>query len=241
MKCSHCGSLNPDADMLCDDCGAPLAPPEILAPPESLGPPAKKPHLPNIYSRGRKVPPIPVTLLLAFALLGLGVYTSSRASPDAASFGEGTMIVGIDISAGTYRRKGTGTCYWERLGGSGARPGDIIANRIVSGPALVAIAPSDKAFSSSQCGLWIQDLAPITSSPTAPFGEGTFMVNQDISPGTWQSAGGGSCRWERLSGFGGRQSEVIADGIGEGQTMVTISASDAGFSSSRCGIWTKTD
>ena len=86
----------------------------------------------------------------------------------------------------------------------------------------------------------VPDVAPITLSPTEPFAGGTFRVGRDISPGTWRSSPGTSgCYWERLSSFGGEISDIIANEFADGQLMVTISGSDAGFSSSDCGFWTK--
>lgn len=64
--------------------------------------------------------------------------------------------VGEDIQAGTYRSEGD-QCYWARLSGFPGTVGDILANDIVSGPAYVAIAPSDVAFQTSRCGDWIRE------------------------------------------------------------------------------------
>ncbi len=165
--------------------------------------------------------------------------TPTRASPPAISFGDGMKIVGADIPPGTYRGKGSGSCYWERLSGFGGTLGEIIANDDAVGPSVVTIAGTDKGFNSSRCGTWTQDLSPITSSPTVPFGDGTFIVNKDIAPGTWRSSSSGSCYWERLRGFGGTLHDIIANDNTTGGAVVTIAASDAGFSSSRCGTWTK--
>jgi hypothetical protein len=70
------------------------------------------------------------------------------------SFGAGTYLVGKEITPGTYRSSGKNGCYWERLSGLGGDFGDIIANDNPTGPALVAISSSDKAFSSDRCGTW---------------------------------------------------------------------------------------
>ena len=47
----------------------------------------------------------------------------------------------------------------------------------------------------------------MTAPPPAPqvaFKDGTFRVNTDIQPGTYQTTGGSSCYWERLKGFSGQ-------------------------------------
>src|SRR5687768_5426454 len=93
---------------------------------------------------------------------------------------------------------------------------------------------------SSGCATWIKVTGPITVSPTVPFNEGTFVVGTDIAAGTWQSNGtGSSCYWERLNGFGGTFGNIIANFFGTAPGIVTISATDQGFSSSGCGVWTK--
>jgi hypothetical protein len=159
----------------------------------------------------------------------------------ATSFDDGTFVVGADVAAGTYRAPGdpSGGCYWERLSGFGGTVGEIIANDIKPGSAVVTIAPSDAGFHSSGCGTWTQNLAAITSSPAAPFGDGTFIVGTDVSAATWRSDGASSCYWERESGFGGTTGNIIANNFGSGAQVVTISTSDVGFQSDGCGNWTK--
>ena len=163
----------------------------------------------------------------------------TRPSSVASSFGNGTWIVGADITPGTYRSAGGSNCYWERLKGFGGTLDEIIANDNASGPTIVTIAATDKGFSSARCNRWTADLSPITSGPTAPFGEGTLLLNKDIAPGTWRSSGSGDCYWQRLRGFSGELDDIIANDNVSGPTVVTISPDDAGFSSARCGTWSK--
>ena len=155
------------------------------------------------------------------------------------SFGDGMKIVGADIVAGTYRSPGGNGCYWERLKGFGGTLDEIAANANVNGATIVTIAATDKGFRSSRCNGWTTDLSPITSSPTAPFGDGTFLVNKDIAPGTWRSSGGAGCYWARLSGFSGQMDAILANANVNGSAIVTISPGDVGFSSARCGTWSK--
>jgi hypothetical protein len=70
------------------------------------------------------------------------------------------------------------------------------------------------------------------------FGDGIWLVGEEIQPGTYRSPAGGSCYWARLSGFGGFDDIIINGGFTRNQT-VTISASDKGFESSNCGTWVK--
>ena len=167
-----------------------------------------------------------------------GPITTSPAAP----FGVGVFVVGMDIAPGLWRSNNdSGTsCYWERLRGFGGTSAETIANDIGGGPAVVEVSTTDKGFSSSGCAQWVQVVGPITTSPTAQFGEGTYIVGTDISPGTWQSNGTGTgCYWERLSGFGGTSAETIANFFGSAPAVVTIGSTDRGFISRRCGTWSK--
>jgi hypothetical protein len=70
-------------------------------------------------------------------------------------------------------------------------------------------------------------------------GDGTHVVGTGIQPGTYQNSDSSAgCYWERLSGFGGTVEEIIANGFTYGPAVVTISPTDAGFTSARCGFWT---
>src|SRR5574343_499154 len=81
------------------------------------------------------------------------------------------------------------------------------------------------------------------ASPTADaFGDGTWRVGSEITPGTYRALGDGStmqCSWERLSGFSGLMKDTIALGYEPAPVVVTIEPTDAGFKSKHCGRWTK--
>lgn len=165
--------------------------------------------------------------------------TATRTAPRVFSFGDGAKIVGSDIPPGTYRSTTGSSCYWERLSGFGGTLGEILANDNAVMPTIVTIAATDKGFNSKRCSEWTQDLSTITTSPTAPFGAGTYFVNKDIAPGTWRSTGGEGCYWERLRGFGGTLADIISNDNSSGSAIVTINSGDVGFASKRCGTWTK--
>ena len=167
-------------------------------------------------------------------------------TPGAATISDGDWIVGTDVDPGTYRTRSAATlCYWERLSGFGGTLDEIIANRSGGGYQVVTIGTGDKGFSTSGCGEWSTDLAPVTSSPADPIIEdGIYIVGADASPGTWRNTGAGpfSCYTARLSGFGGTLDEVISNDLSsEGSVVVTIGASDTGFETTGCGTWTKVD
>jgi hypothetical protein len=74
--------------------------------------------------------------------------------------------------------------------------------------------------------------------PQQVFGEGVWLVGDEITPGVYQTLGGlGNCYWERLSGLGGTIGEIIANGMAFGQEIVEVGPGDLAFSSSGCGGW----
>ena len=85
--------------------------------------------------------------------------SAPAAATSAATFGDGTWVVGTDIEPGTYRSDVPAgeLCYWERLSGFGGDiTVDVITNDLVGGPqqVLVEIAPSEAGFTSEDCGTW---------------------------------------------------------------------------------------
>jgi hypothetical protein len=167
-----------------------------------------------------------------------GATTTTTADTHFATFGDGTYTIGGKVKPGTYRAPHPSSlCYWARLSGFGGSANDIIANENTSAPAVVTIAPTDKGFKTSGCGNWTADLSQITSSKTS-IPAGTYIVNTDIQPGTYQAPGGDGCYWARLSGFGGSTDSLIANDNPTGNTVVTVAPSDKGFQSHGCGTFT---
>lgn len=78
-------------------------------------------------------------------------------------------------------------------------------------------------------------------SPTYPqFGDGTYQVGKDIQSGTYRTrVGSPGCYYARLRGFGGTIDDTIANNNTDAPTIVTIAATDKGFTSQNCGTWTK--
>lgn len=162
-------------------------------------------------------------------------YPAPPPPPPPKSFGNGTWVVGSQVPAGLYRAPGGSSCYWERLSGFGGSLAEIIANGFGDQKIVVEISASDVGFSSEDCGTWTNTFGPITSSKTAPFGTGTYIVGSDIAAGTWKAPGGSSCYWERLRGFGGELSDIITNDFAPTSPVVTIASGDEGSGPPRVG------
>lgn len=77
-----------------------------------------------------------------------------------------------------------------------------------------------------------------TPLPDGAFGDGTWRVGSDIKPGTYRTQNeSGSCYWARLRGLSGEFNDIITNENPDGPSIVTIPASDAGFTSSDCDLW----
>lgn len=181
-----------------------------------------------------------IALGFAAAMTAGSSATPAPAQAAYATFGSGVFRVGRDIAPGTYRtRLPASGCYWARLSGFSGELRHIKANHFGSGYMVVKIKSTDVGFESSRCGKWSSNLSRVTSSMTQ-FGQGTFIVNTDMKPGTYRSSKGDGCYWARLSGFTGTLGNIIAnDYRSSGRATVTIRSTDRGFQSSRCGTWTR--
>lgn len=75
--------------------------------------------------------------------------------------------------------------------------------------------------------------------PPFTFGAGTHIVGVDVPPDTYRNSGfSPGCYWERLSGFSGELSDIIANNFTTIGQIVEIEPSDVGFrSTSDCGTW----
>ena len=151
-------------------------------------------------------------------------------------YGDGTWIVGAEITPGTYAAPGSDLCYWARLNGFGGSLDEIIANELGSGRQIVTIDSGDSGFETRGCGRWVQleeELTPLDAIP-----DGKWVVGAEITPGTYAAPGSDLCYWARLNGFGGSLDEIIANELGSGRQIVTIDSGDSGFETRGCGTWT---
>lgn len=112
----------------------------------------------------------------------------------------------------------------------------VVAVIIVIG--LIAVArPSNQAATTSE-QVAASPTVIVSSGPKSSFGDGTYRVGSDIEHGTYR-AEGNLCYWERLRGFSGQNSDIIANGNPSGPIILTIDSGDAGFTTRRCGTWEK--
>ena len=153
------------------------------------------------------------------------------------TFGDGTWRVGTDIAPGTYTTSGASGCYWERESSLSGGSDSILANDNTVGQVTVTIPSTDAGFKTQGCGTW--SALPTSGQPSTSFGDGIWAVGTQVAPGTYTTAGGASCYWERESDLTGGSSSLIANDSPAGQVSVTIAPTDKGFKTQDCGTWTK--
>jgi hypothetical protein len=162
--------------------------------------------------------------------------------PSARTISDGTWVVGKEVKPGTYRAPDAGSdCYWERVKDFRGGLNSIIANDNGIGdgaPLLITIEKTDKGFTTQDCGDWTSDLSRVTASKTS-FGDGMFIVDVDIAPGTYRTNAPSGCYWERLRDFSGGLNSITANDLPKGSTIVEIRSTDRGFKSADCGTWKK--
>ena len=77
----------------------------------------------------------------------------------------------------------------------------------------------------------IKDLAP-----DAPKGDGTYIVGDEIRPGSWESDGSGdSCYWSKIDD----DLDVIENHFGLAGETITIGPSIHAVQFRNCGTWTR--
>ena len=176
------------------------------------------------------------------------------------TFGDGTFLVGPEVTPGRYRATGSSdSCYWLRLDGVGAvrsteRPDDWNTTRLMAlewGAVvgdrypIVDIASSDGGFFSDGCGTWSSDLT-VAVTPDEEFGDGLFLVGSEIASGRYRAIDpSNGCHWVRLNHFGGELSAwygwdnfaISMERRSDVRPVVDIGATDAAFYSRGCGTW----
>ncbi|WP_208818429.1 hypothetical protein [Streptomyces marokkonensis] len=71
------------------------------------------------------------------------------------------------------------------------------------------------------------------------FGEGEYLVGEDIKPGTYKTAGAGGefgCHWERAKDASGEFDSIIANNNLDGQGRVTLNNGEY-LKTNRCQEW----
>ena len=98
------------------------------------------------------------------------------------------------------------------------------------------ILPTDIGFNSTRCRRW--ELYEAPAAPAATFGDGDWVVGEQIEPGQYRSDGSGTaCYWERAGGFSHDFNEIISNENATGPTVVALSPGER-FTAARCGTWT---
>jgi hypothetical protein len=139
------------------------------------------------------------------------------------------LLVGLAVTVtivATLTVAMVGWNSWDRPGGISGKPTTAKPGKTAHGLVGGSGAPSDHRGAR-------------TPANARTFRDGAWVVGADIAPGKYRSSGGKTCTWSRLRGLGGTPEEIIATETANGHRVVTIRSSDAGFTSTGCGTWTR--
>ncbi len=145
------------------------------------------------------------------------------------------------------RRVALGLAGLTLVGGGGAATAAMLRTITLAPGACVTASKSLRVCARRSTATTVTQSLTVTVTttprPLTAFADGTYRVGPDIQPGTYETTApvsGGVCSWARLSGFGGTVDDIIGnDDVDAGLAIATIAPSDAGFTSSGCGAWTK--
>ncbi|MCZ2826015.1 MULTISPECIES: hypothetical protein [unclassified Modestobacter] len=164
---------------------------------------------------------------------------TAESTPQPPGFGDGTYLVGTDISPGRYRADGARSCSWQRLSDLTGDYDAVLAWEFPDGQAYVDVLPTDVAFATDDCGRWTPATGDVPDVSGA-FDDGAYLVGSDIQPGTYRALGGSGCSWQRLSDLTGDYDAVLAWEFPDGQAYVDVLPTDVAFATDDCGTWNRT-
>lgn len=180
---------------------------------------------------------LPAAAAIAAVLAGTPAMASS---PKTTIPGSGAYRVNVDVKVGLYRSSKNNDCYWERAKDASGSVSSIVANDNIDGQALILLRPTDRIIKVSHCKAFSivpSSVQSAKSKGTVISGNGAYLVNADFRAGTYRSTGNDGCYWERASSADGDTRSIIANDNADGQLIVTISATDKVFKTSRCKVW----
>ncbi|WP_371481590.1 hypothetical protein [Kitasatospora sp. NBC_00315] len=153
----------------------------------------------------------------------------------------GLVIIG-GCSAVVAGPNGTGGAT-AAAGGSSPAPGPTVTvTRTVTAPPAPAVTATVTATVTEPAAVQAPAQQPAAAPGDTVAGSGTYLVGDDIQPGTYKTAGPGSlgmCYWERAKDSSGGFESIIANDNLTGQGVVTIKSSDKVFKTEGCQAWVK--
>lgn len=112
----------------------------------------------------------------------------------------------------------------------------------VAGAAIVLTGCGGTSHTTVTSTVQATETVTVTATPPPPPGpkttistNGTFVVNTDIAPGTYRTAGGVGCYWARLRTLD--TNDIIDNNVSDGPQVVRILPTDMAFMTRGCGTW----
>jgi hypothetical protein len=155
----------------------------------------------------------------------------SAALPPGSVTDKGTLHVGTDIAAGTYR--GVGCEYWARMSSADGGLGSIKANEIVGHDEYATITLTAGEYFKTDCDVLfpVQHVTPVPADTTTSNRFGMLIVGVDLPAGTWRGQAQGDCYWARMRDFVGGVNSILANDLVDpgAKFTITVRPSDKGL------------
>jgi hypothetical protein len=121
--------------------------------------------------------------------------------------------------------------------------GGIFYESLTTGSPVTTVAPATttSTTSTSTTSTSTTSTSTTTTTTTIPgsFIDGTKVLGVNFTAGRYATSTATSCYWERLRGFSGSSSDIIANSITSSKrVIVDVLSTDLGFKTTRCGTWT---
>lgn len=127
---------------------------------------------------------------------------------------------------------------------AGAKPAATTTVTETARPKAAEGAPAPTVTKTVKETVTAKAKAPAKPKGVTIPGDGTFVVGEDVQPGTYKTGGPEesvvpNCYWARLKSTSGDFEDIITNGNAQGPTTVTIAAGDGAFQSTGCQEWVK--
>lgn len=180
--------------------------------------------------------------LLIITLLGaLGSKNGAPTEPSSNSSGSGSLPAGALGVMPDYRGQNAGAAaadlqrFGVYLSFNSSQAAGVVGNQVP--------APGSVIYQGTNVVIYpysTSTYAPAPPNPNGPFSSGTYIVREEITPGSYRTDGTGtSCYWARLRNTSGDFSAIIANGNISGPTTVTVSGSDGAVTFNGACTWTR--
>jgi len=102
---------------------------------------------------------------------------------------------------------------------------------------VTVAVPTGSTTGSTTTSTTTSSKAKVPAKVVVGYGQGTYLIPEDMKPGVYRSKGGDLCYWERQRDGEGGLNSIISNDASSGPQVVTIKKTDWAFKTSGCSRW----